>query len=98
MTRGIDLESVRIEHLNSLISELSVAGPISNQMFSSIFVRAVKTLELDEVTTVRMIGVSRPTIWRWQNGESAPASLMKPVVFETLRREAMRKLRTRNPL
>jgi hypothetical protein len=100
MPNGFDPDTARVATLNELITVLNErpAGTrISDSEFSAIFARAVKTLELDDAAITKMIGISRPTNWRWQNGESAPVSLMRPVVFRTLRKDALRKLRVHTP-
>lgn len=96
------LESIK-ELINQLFRaernpEFSNTSPLNSDSldkeFSTIFSRAKKTLELDDETISELIGISRPTIHRWENGESAPYFLAQPHIFKCIRKEAMRKLIT----
>jgi DNA-binding transcriptional regulator YiaG len=102
-------DSARIDSIKKLINELFraerspeflKASPsnydVLNKEFSTIFSHARKVLELDDETTSELIGISRPTIQRWENGESAPYFLAQPMVLKCIRKEAIRKLKTPN--
>ncbi|HEY8189839.1 MAG TPA: hypothetical protein VIF12_04090 [Micavibrio sp.] len=90
----------QIKNLQTLITDLTTQGrkeEISESEFSAAFSQAAKTLELDDKTIIRLIGVSRPTIQRWKSGESAPFVLARPAIFDSLRKIAVDKLNTYTP-
>jgi DNA-binding XRE family transcriptional regulator len=104
---NINSESARVEGIKELVNELFRAErnpeflktspsnyDVLNKEFSAIFSRARKILELDDEATFELIGISRPTIHRWENGDSAPYFLAQPMVLKCIRKEAMRKLKT----
>src|SRR5438128_9316183 len=89
-----------VQDLNSLIQAVNAASGssrISDAQFRTSFNRAVEILGAEESEVRDMIGITKPTFQRWQSGDSAPAPLMRPIVLETLRKEAQRKLSIAGP-
>jgi len=98
MVLTLDLQ--RAEHertvsLGQLIELLEdVAGrEIDRETFSQTFAAAIRMLELDHGAAARMFKTSRPTISRWESGQSAPHGLGRPAVFRELRKLAIEKRR-----
>ena len=91
-----DMTDQRVKSLQSIsaiLEHTEQRDDIPDAAFRHVFVHARNILELDEKAMTRLVGISRPTIWRWERGKSAPYPPIRPKVLEALREEAQRKLR-----
>lgn len=88
-------ERVRVESLNDLVSRLKEAMryDLDRQEFSLLVRRSRRILELDQYDVSRAFKISRPTVSRWESGESAPHPIGRKPVLQVLRKLAMGKLR-----
>lgn len=84
----------RAKVLEQVVSQLE-AFPADDDRdaFVRIFKDAMAVLELGDLELANALKVSRPTIGRWERGESAPHPLARRPVFMTLARIARGKLR-----
>jgi DNA-binding XRE family transcriptional regulator len=63
------------------------------EAFVHIFRNAKAVLELTDLDLAKTLRVARPTIGRWERGESAPHRLARRPIFMALARMARSKLR-----
>lgn len=84
----------RAKVLERIIAQLeSFHADDDRDAFVSVFKDAKAVLELGDLELANDLRVSRPTIGRWERGESAPHPLARRPVFTTLARIARAKLR-----
>ena len=84
----------RAKVLERIIAQLESFPPDDDRdAFVSVFKDAKAVLELGDLELANALRVSRPTIGRWERGESAPHPLARRPVFMTLARIARAKLR-----
>ena len=84
----------RAEVLERVIAQLeSFPADDDRDAFVRIFKDAKAVLELGDLELANALKLSRPSIGRWERGESAPHPLARRPVFMTLARIARSKLR-----
>lgn len=92
-TQNTDASLVRKASLIQLSQDLTQPGDLSSERFSSLFALAQRVLELDDEDLALLLRVSRPTINRWANGQSAPHPLGRPAALAVLVKECSKRLR-----
>jgi hypothetical protein len=96
MTKVFDSDTARNAALTPVIEELAAAmsrnSCVTEAEFKDIFNSTVSTLGLEDAEVMNLVGISQLTLDRWKAGKSAPAPLMRPLVFRTLKTEVSRNL------
>jgi DNA-binding XRE family transcriptional regulator len=83
--------------LEQLIAQLDgFSSEDDRETFVHVFKDAKAILELSDLELAKLLRVSRPTIGRWERGESAPSQLARRPVFMALARIARSKLKVHN--
>jgi DNA-binding transcriptional regulator YiaG len=88
-------EQARVKSLEQLRDVLASAekNDVGRDAFHTLFVIALRMLELDQDTAARIMKASRPTVSRWMSGQAAPHRVGRPSVFRELRKVANDRLR-----
>jgi predicted transcriptional regulator len=89
MEKTIEL-GVFIKKLGTITPQLT-----NSDEFKDILVKGMELLDLADEDCARLFDVSRPTVTRWRNGSTAPHHAMHRLLFDVLKKEAMKRLRQR---
>lgn len=81
--------------LVTFIDKLNTSSPLLDGQFRDIIVEGMGLLDLTDETCARLFDVSRPTITRWRNGSTVPVRGMRRLLFDVLKKEAMKRRKQR---
>jgi len=97
MERDRWMEVGREQALSELIEALldypAKSDRLDRTWFAGLITRAQDVLEAEDDELADRLGVSRPTIGRWERGETAPHPIGRPGVLRVLANMANEKLR-----
>lgn len=74
--------------LASFIAALEGADSQDDATFQALLAQGIESLQLVDKDIAHAFTVSRPTVTRWRNGESAPHPALRKPVFDWLERRA----------
>jgi len=86
-------ESVNVREF---IEKLGTPEFLSGGRFRSILAEGMDLLDLSDEDCAHLFDVSRPTVTRWRNGSTAPSRVVRRLVSDVLKKQALKRLRTRS--
>jgi DNA-binding transcriptional regulator YiaG len=78
------------------IGKLGTREFLSGGEFRETLVEAMDLFNLNDEECARLFDVSRPTVTRWRNGSTAPSRVVRRLVSDVLRKQAMKRVRKHN--
>jgi hypothetical protein len=75
------------------IGKLSTAEFLSGDEFRDVLIEGMDLFGLNDEDCARLFDVSRPTVTRWRNGSTAPSRVVRRLVSDVLKKQAMKRVR-----
>jgi hypothetical protein len=87
---ALEVVMALLDELKALRGQLRSADVQSDDLFRRLARESIEGAKVDVHDFSEKVGVSRPTVTRWKNGDSVPHPALRRTIYPLLRKEVER--------